>query len=614
MLFIVAGSLVFQYVASSQARKTLETERTEKLSDISARLPLDFDTRLDAVIRQYEDLPQKTVTAKALQGYIDFFLPDSVAALAADKAGSYESSSFGVVSLDSSPPDGKAVIGKSSSYKNSWYPRLLSLSLIFPSDTKWQISPYKSPWKDGPEIQPWISTELDNTGKLKTNKNGWKPPIALAYAAQSYERIDSDLMAIERSIGTLVWITLLLGIFFAVVLGVSISSRLVRVKRGIAGLATDLSKPVPRVSGELGEIAVAANNLALDLLKSKSRSERVLDQVSTGIVVVGPDMRIIQANPSSLVIAEKTKGEILGFDVSSIGEIGEMAKPEIVRATKTGSVWNSGAVKLGSATNQKFVSMRVVPVKLGQSGEAILAMQDVTDSILRTMESEREASLARLGLFTMGVAHEVRNPLTSIKGFVQLLDRKLKGRDEARYLTPVMREVDRLESMITDLLESSRPGPIRKKSIDLSEFVEEVLASQASKLIEFGVKIQRSYKVGIPAWIDEKRLHQVLLNLIINAKEAMPDGGTLTLSTSFDESWDIIEVADTGHGIGEEDAAKIFTPFYTTKASGTGLGLSICDQIIKSHGGTISFVSDERGTIFTVKLPKGAQPMEENHE
>jgi signal transduction histidine kinase len=167
-----------------------------------------------------------------------------------------------------------------------------------------------------------------------------------------------------------------------------------------------------------------------------------------------------------------------------------------------------------------------------------------------------------------------------------------------------MKEVERLEMLITDLLESSRPGPIKRKEVDLSKLVNDVLAGQANKLTEAGVRISKECRPGVIANVDEKRFHQVILNLILNAKDAMPEGGTLSLKTVERGEWFHIEVRDTGMGISEQDAANIFAPFFTTKASGTGLGLSICDQIVKSHGGSISFTSDENGTTFIVKIPK----------
>lgn len=600
--------MVFQFVASTQSRATLESERTEKLRDIASTLPNDFESKLDAIVNQFSRIAGDNPSGKSLIDYVNIRLPSPIDAFVKEKLSSYSSSAFGFLDVDNRK---QSVIALGNNYNNSWYPRLISLSLVFPSDTKWTDEIL-------PGIKPYITVEPVKQGDktitvAKTNKDTWKPPLAIAMSAQSFEQIDSDLAKIERSIGNSVLITLAVGITLAVFLGVSITSRLVRLKKGISNLSLDLANPVPVVGGELGEIAVATNNLAQDLIKSRSRSEKVLDSVSTAILVVDSNLKIIQSNPSAQIFSKAQKGSLVGSNLEILGEVGEAAREEIFNTIAKNSVWNSGSIKIKTHDATRFVNIRVIPVKLGGSSEAVVAIQDVTESVVNTLESEREASLARLGLFTMGVAHEVRNPLTSIKGFVQLLERKLAGRDEERFLKPVMREVERLEVMITELLETSRPGPIQKKQVDLSKTVDQVIASQALKLNECGIKIVKNLANGLMADLDEKRFHQVVLNLILNSKDAMPEGGVLAISTYTNVDFDTIEIKDTGMGISDEDAAKIFTPFYTTKASGTGLGLSICDQIVKSHGGTISFTSDENGTTFYIKLPKG-QSMEEASE
>lgn len=247
--------------------------------------------------------------------------------------------------------------------------------------------------------------------------------------------------------------------------------------------------------------------------------------------------------------------------------------------------------------------MRAIAVDLGHTREAILAISDVTESVIQSLESERKASLTRLGLFTSGIAHEVRNPLTSIKGFVQLLTGKMKDKPESKYLVPIGREVNRLESLINDLLASVRQKPLERSFVNLSELVESVLEVQENDLIDKRIRIVRELDANIVANIDEKRVYQVILNIIINARDAMKDGGILTLKTHTNEEWHQIDIGDTGGGISEEDSAMIFTPFFTTKAEGTGLGLSICEQIIKAHGGVLSFSSDESGTVFSIKFP-----------
>ncbi|NTU60888.1 MAG: hypothetical protein HGA95_00940 [Caldiserica bacterium] len=409
---------------------------------------------------------------------------------------------------------------------------------------------------------------------------------------------------IENSINTPVLLVLLIGILSALLLSVFISWKVVRLKRGILSLSNNLDRTILVSGGELGEIAYAANRLALDLRSSRSRSERVLDSVSTGIVVIGEDTRIIEANPSSCEILTRDINEISGTKIYNLGEIGQLIGNVLGDVINKNMIWNSGSIKINTGNATKYVNIIAVPVENAKPREAIVAISDVTESITNTMINERDASLARLGLFTMGVAHEVRNPLTSIKGFVQLLDRKLVGRDESKYLRPVLKEIERIENLITELMNASKPQPLKAETFRFGELAEKLVTNHWEQLQEDGITIKLIVEDKLELYADPNRLYQILLNLMLNSRDAMPAGGKITISAYNENDWFVMNFTDTGMGISQEDAHKIFTPFFTTKASGTGLGLSICDQIVKAHSGHISFTSDESGTTFTVKLPQ----------
>lgn len=494
---------------------------------------------------------------------------------------SYDSSSIGFISIGDPSIRPNSLISHVDSFETTWYPRQIKLKLIYP---------------ENPEL--FVSNNLGN--ELE-----WNPPVVLAYASQSYRELDHDLGSIENSIWFTILITIILGVIIALMLGLNLSSGIVKVKTGISHLAKDLHKPIPRISGELGEIADSANRLALDLLQSKSRSERVLDSVGTGIAVLDSNLNILEVNPSMLKITGLKRSEVVGNGIESLGEIGRTARENLESIIISRSLWSSGAIKMKSIHGQRYYNMRAIPVDLGEKKEAILAISDVTESVINTLESERSASLARLGLFTSGIAHEVRNPLTSIKGFVQLLNSKLKESNEKRYVARIDKEVARLESLVDDLLSTVKQKPLLRNRVDLSKIMRDVLSSEAMNLEESRITTTIDLQPNVWINVDEKRIYQVLLNLVINARDSMDDGGSLKVKTFTENHWQIAEVTDTGNGISEEDAMMIFTPFFTTKAEGTGLGLSICDEIVKAHGGMISFASDTSGTVFTVRLPHG---------
>lgn len=579
ILFILACAVIFRIVATDQARMVLLTERAEKINDINSRMPDVFKIILESSISDFKanSLPDKINTKSDLDTHLRTFLKSPMQDRISNLAKVYDSSYFGFYPLDG-PLSGKdPIFYESNSYKgHMWYPRQVKLSYYFA------------------DLERWSNTAFIDK---------WYPPVTLGVVAQSYEKLDKDLVGIENSINTPTVYVLIVGVLFALLLSVIISSRIVRLKKSILNLSKDLGKTIPPVGGELGDIADAANRLAMDLRSSRSRSERVLDSVSTGIIVVGSNLRIIEANPSSLDIIGKTRAEVVGNPFMDFGDVGQLVSGELTNVVEKGNVWSSGTLKTTTSSGVKYVNLIAVPVENSKPKEAIIAISDVTENVTDTMRNERDASLARLGLFTMGVAHEVRNPLTSIKGFVQLLDRKLVGKDEGKYLRPVLKEIERIENLITELMNASKPQPLKVELVSFQDIATQLATNNKEQLDSFGIAINLVVPENLELQADPNRLYQVLLNLLLNSRDAMPAGGTVTISARLENDWVVIDFSDTGMGISQDDVHKIFTPFFTTKASGTGLGLSICDQIIKAHGGRISFVSDDTGTVFTIRLP-----------
>lgn len=229
---------------------------------------------------------------------------------------------------------------------------------------------------------------------------------------------------------------------------------------------------------------------------------------------------------------------------------------------------------------------------------------------LTSLERELETSrrLASLGRLAAGVAHEIRNPLSSIKGFATYFKERYRDNPEDRKTSEIMiQEVDRLNRVITQLLEFARPPVIQKKRTSLQRLIQhsfKMIERQTSaKQIELYSQLSPEVR---EMDVDPDGINQVLLNLYLNAIEAMDQGGTLSVSLSHDpgSSWVKIAVSDTGAGISKQDLEHVFDPYFTTKQSGTGLGLAIVHKIIEAHRGEVRVESDMgRGTTVTVLLP-----------
>jgi two-component system NtrC family sensor kinase len=224
----------------------------------------------------------------------------------------------------------------------------------------------------------------------------------------------------------------------------------------------------------------------------------------------------------------------------------------------------------------------------------------------------RSEKMAALGQLSAGIAHEIRNPLTSFKIFIQSLEKEIDLDDNRKEdFRIIMKEIDRINENIARFLNFARPEEPLFQAIRVSSLVKDTVNLLAAKLKSSGIRLDISLPdEDPPVEGDPKQLTQVFLNLLLNAVEAMPQGGTLTISSvvkvnpdTLQESFQLV-IKDTGQGIPEKDQPYLFDPFFTTKAGGTGLGLSIVYSIIQKHNGRIEVESElGKGSSFILSLP-----------
>jgi two-component system sensor histidine kinase PilS (NtrC family) len=242
--------------------------------------------------------------------------------------------------------------------------------------------------------------------------------------------------------------------------------------------------------------------------------------------------------------------------------------------------------------------------KVGQ----IIIFQDLT--LIKEMEESMRKSemMATIGQLAAGIAHEIRNPLASISGAIQLLKEEKEGGESShRLMDIVLAESGRLNRLITDFLLYAQPPKLNKKKVDIAALVDSTLEvfSRSPQWTQ-GIKLAKIMEPRITITADPQQLEQVLWNLFINAVDAMGGTGQLEIRSHKDGDGKMVTlvVSDTGKGISPKDIKKIFDPFFTTKEGGSGLGLSIVHKIIEIHGGTIAVESrHNRGTTFTLTLP-----------
>jgi two-component system, NtrC family, sensor histidine kinase HydH len=231
------------------------------------------------------------------------------------------------------------------------------------------------------------------------------------------------------------------------------------------------------------------------------------------------------------------------------------------------------------------------------------ANRDLQDSFEQVKRADR---LSAIGQLSASLAHEIRNPLASIDGAANLLEQsQLAEEIRSKSLTIIRKECRRLNRLLTDLLDFARPRRPEFRAVDLRPVVDSVVALVAHTAEQGGVRVRTLLPSALPlVECDTEQMKQVILNLTINAIQAMPAGGEIEIAVSPSPQGVTVSVRDQGQGTSPEDLDKIFEPFYTTKANGTGLGLSVALQIVQHHGGTLrAEPNDAGGLTFTVALP-----------
>ena len=305
-------------------------------------------------------------------------------------------------------------------------------------------------------------------------------------------------------------------------------------------------------------------------------------------------------------IADLFPGFIIKESLSSVGMGKELAKIQQGRWETKFQRKDGTILTLGFS---------VSPLKDSNDNEigTIFIFQDLTK--IREMEEDlkRADRLAAIGTMAAGLAHEIRNPLASISGSIEILKEEMDGSGQSpKLMDIVLREIGRLDSLIADFLLFARPSSPQKNLVHLNKIITDLLQvinnnPECRPSINFFTKFEEEiYLLG-----DEQQLKQAFWNLLINALQAMPHGGEINItlrrvySTDQNEPGQVeIIISDTGVGIAESDLDKIFNPFFTTKEQGTGLGLSIVHRIIEGHGGKITVQSKlNKGTIFRITLP-----------
>jgi signal transduction histidine kinase len=392
-----------------------------------------------------------------------------------------------------------------------------------------------------------------------------------------------------------------------------ITQEMEKLRRGEFEVGQDLGR-----EGEFKELASQLQLLGqqlhsdrLQMLSEKAQLQQVIDQLEDGLIFLSKDRRVLFFNKAAELIIRKPVAQVLGWSVEDLLEPSHPLRAILDSAVPQGTGARTATITLPQDGKIREFLVSTFPVGDAEQMMGSMVLLKNLDSI-KTVQSlvSYSAKLTALGRLTSGLAHEIKNPLNAMAIHLELMKEKMGTSSEGvqHNVTIIESEIRRLDRVVQGFVKFIRPQELALKPVDLNALLKNVIvlleAEWGSKGIRFAFQPSGSLP---PVTADEELFHQAFLNILLNACQATPSGGTITVTTAQDSGESVrVTIADEGVGIPREDMDKIFRLYYTTKPGGSGIGLSLVYRIVQQHDGSIDVSSEVgRGTTMTVRLPTG---------
>ncbi len=358
-----------------------------------------------------------------------------------------------------------------------------------------------------------------------------------------------------------------------------------------------------------------------ELKRVRLGTDVILQSIGSGITSVDSNGRIVHFNKAASRILGLVPSCILNKDFEEVLEPRMSGIAEVLRrGLEGGDTVSRAEIEITSGDGKRVpigITTSLIITESGRRAGVVALYQDLTEAKRMDEKAKRQETLAALGQFSAGIAHEIRNCLSPIAGSVELLrnELSLEG-DLDRLMALILQETDRLEVFLTELLFYARAKPLETQAVHLQDLIEETVdVVKRHPVYSNGKSIECSFHAP-ETWVDVDReqMKRVFTNLSVNALEAIQGYGSLTVMTRLkagdlrrsggSKSEVIVEFRDTGPGIPEEELSRVLEPFYSTKKSGTGLGLSIVQRVVERHGGRLMIESvPGEGTKVAIHIP-----------
>lgn len=339
-----------------------------------------------------------------------------------------------------------------------------------------------------------------------------------------------------------------------------------------------------------------------ELDKSDRFKGKIIESIKSGIVAFDNTCKVIQSNSFAKNLFEKDITDTMTWNDL---EIDEKIDPNVLQHVKNGETWSKNITWTKTNGDIRYLDSSVIPIKGPDRIEGfILFLRDYTKEKNLNEMIMHDDKMQALGKLSASIAHELRNPLTSIKAFVELIPDKLDNENFRKELIRIVPlEINRLNSLINLLLDYSRPKTSNPEQINMSDVLRDVLALTSLHIKKKNIRIINKIE-ELTLWADLSQIKQIILNIIINSIEAIESDGDIIIEGYVQHEKAVIKISDNGCGISEQQVNRVFEPFYTSKTQGHGIGLSITLQLVKENRGEILIDSNEgKGTIVTILLP-----------
>ncbi len=428
-----------------------------------------------------------------------------------------------------------------------------------------------------------------------------------------------------RKFGTIVLLALVISTVLAAVVSRAtlaplsdISAQLDRISAGQYDVPTGDAKGFAGSTDELGQVRRKITQVGQQLRgvheifsTLRENMDSVMAGLEDGLLLFTRDARAVMVSPAAEKFLGAPAGHFLGRRVNEIFPLGHPLHEVLrVRGDELSEIAAETELETAAGTRRVGVSVQAIQED-GERMGALVTLRDL-DSI-ESINTQLQVSerLAALGRITAGVAHEVKNPLNSMRLWLENLKESLPAEPDSGSQQAVQvldKEIDRLDAVVKRFLDFTRPMDVRLEATQLADVLKEVIEIAKPQLQKAKIYVAQLLPIDVPeVYVDRALLKQAVLNLVLNAVEAMPSGGQLRMMLSRRGEMAEITVGDTGKGIPVENRQKIFQLFFTTRPGGSGIGLASTFRIVQLHNGSIDFTTEVgRGTTFRIELPLAA--------